>query len=278
MQHENFNPRSQIKPFIIIGAILFIALIGATIFVSSKKNDAPDNSETAVTPEADPAAEAEPKEITIPEDSPYYPKTDDEIITSDNIEEYAETIISGSELEYMLSTMDDTYAYLLSCESINRMETLVAGDYVTTACVNIGGAYAARITEDSVTGGRHNEIFINIGHTLDGVTSVLWNSDEKAYFSSGTLRLADVAKIIYDPETNQRYKDVYIRMFVPWDYRAAFKEDDEFFIRKLYSTQDGSLLGYVFEQTSIIFVGEDAGTSGGIDTGAPSGTDSEREE
>lgn len=68
MQHENFNPRSQIKPFIIIGAILFIALIGATIFVSSKKNDAPDNSEAAVTPEADPAAEAEPKEITCEED------------------------------------------------------------------------------------------------------------------------------------------------------------------------------------------------------------------
>lgn len=230
-----------------MGVVLIIAIIFVTIYSKSKHKD-----------------EYEPFDITsdmvtIPPEDPYTVEPEPETlisgVTNENIGDYAESVIEGSDLNYLLSTMDDTYAYLISSESVNRMESVVIGDYVATAYVETDGMYTSRMTKDSATGGMHDEIFLNVGHTIDGMTSLRWDETNRAFYTSGILRIADVAKIIYDPETDERYKDVFVQMFVPWDHRGAFRDDDQFYVRKLISTEDDSLLGYVFEQTTIQFVG-----------------------
>lgn len=261
--------RRYIIPFIITGVVLIIAIIGVTIYGRLKKPETPEvfepveiTNEIVTIPPEDPyIAEPEPETLT--------PDTADIAdITNENISDYVESVIEGSDLKYLLSTMDDTYAYLITSESINRMESVVVGDYVATAYVDNDGMYISRMTIDSVTGNRHDEIFLNFGHTIDGMTSVRWDKETRAFYTSGTLRLADIAKIIYDPETGKRYKDVFVKMFVPWDHRRAFMDDDQFYVRRLLSAEDGSLLGFVFEQTAIQFVDETSAKEGNIVDGS----------
>jgi len=235
-------------PFIVIGAVLIVAIIGVTIYGNSKKGKNTPNSD---------AGSGEKAEINIPEDSPYTLEPVDDLITNENIGDYAETIIEGRDVDYLFSTMDDKYAYFISTESINRMESLAVKDYVATAYEETNGEYSARETIDSVTEGQHYQMFLNVGRTIDGMTSIRWDEGEGAYYSSGNLRIADVAKILVDPDTDKRYKDVYAPKFVGWDHRNAFQDDDQFYVRKLFSSNDGSLMGYVFEQTSIQHVGEE---------------------
>ena len=253
MSNNIFKKEKQsIIPFIVAGAILILAIIIVTIYGKSKQ-----------TPEITKPFDITEEMTTIPEDHPYTvePELESETlvegVTNENIGDYVETVIEGIDLTYLLSTMDDKYAYLVSSESINRMESIIIGDYVTTAYIENDGMFTSRMTKNSATGGIHNEIFLNVGRTIDGISSIRWDKGARFFYTSGTLRVADIAKIIYDPNTGERYKDVFVQMFVPWDHRGAFKDDDLFYVRELRSTEDDSLMGYVFEQTSIQFVGED---------------------
>jgi len=243
------NEKKSMLPYIVVGAVLILAIICVTIIgriKEARKYEPFDITEDMVTIPPEDPYEVEPQ-----------PETLDDGIINISIEDYADSIIEGSDLTYLLSTMDDTYAYLISTESINRLQSVKVGDLVVTAYVENEGAYTSRLTKDSSTGNYHDEIFLNVGHTIDGMTSIRWDRDTKSFYTSGTLRLADIAKIVYDADTGERYRDVLVPMFVSWDFRGAFKDDDQFYVRKLYSTEDGSLIGYVFEQTSIQFVGED---------------------
>jgi hypothetical protein len=256
--------KQSILPYILIGAVLIVALICVTVIGKSKQPKEPEKyerfditSDMTTIPEGDPYT-AEPEPEPDPEADP---EIYDYGITKDNIGDYTESVIDGSDLLYLLATMDDTYAYLISSESINRLESVVVGDYVTTSYVENNGMYTSRLTKDSVTGEMHDEVFLNVGRTIDGITSIRWDEGSRSYYSSGVLRIADLAKIIYDPVTDQKYKDVFVKMFVPWDYRGAFKDDDQFYVRKLLSSKDGSLMGYVFEQTTIQFIEENSSES-----------------
>ncbi|MFT4144364.1 MAG: hypothetical protein QM644_07885 [Mobilitalea sp.] len=251
MSNNIFKKEKQsIIPFIVVGVVLIIAIICVTIYSKSKQTKKDAYEPFDITSDM----------VTIPAGDPYTVEPEQETleasVTNENIGDYAESVIEGSDLNYLLSTMDDTYAYLISSESINRMESVVIGDYVTTAYVETDGMYTSRLTEDSATGGMHDEIFLNVGHTIDGISSIRWDDANRAFYTSGILRIADVAKIIYDPETDERYKDIFVQMFVPWDHRGAFKDNDQFYVRKLFSTEEDSLIGYVFEQTAIQFVGD----------------------
>lgn len=247
------NEKVSMLPFIAVGAVLILAIICVTIYSKSKQPKDPSKVEFEVVEITD-------ETTTIPDGDPYTAEPVTEAllpsITNENIGEFTDTIIEGSDLKYLLSTMDESYAYLVSSESINRMESIVIGDYITTAYVEKDGMYTSRTTKDSGTGELHDEMFLNVGRTIDGITSIRWDEVNRVFYSSGTLRVADIAKIIYDSEKDERYKDVFVKMFVPWDHRGAFKDDDQFYVRELFSIVDDSLMGYVFEQTAIQFIGE----------------------
>lgn len=275
------NPFEEKKvsytPFIVIGIILVLAITILSVYIKSKQPEEipsevtpPISSDVSPTITVDPS---NPNNTNEPTTSPTITGDDvsttisptptidpegavdiNDVITSENIGEHVEELISGQDLEYFLATMKDEYAYMISCDSVNRSDGIYGSDLTTVSFIERDGDYIVRMTKDSLTGSEHIQRFFCIGHTIDGMTTIKWDERERVFYSSGELRLADVGKKMKNPETGEVYVDVYIKAFLSWDYRDLFSDDEMFRINKLISSRDGSLLGYVFEQADMQFI------------------------
>lgn len=179
-----------------------------------------------------------------------------------NFEQYVGSTISGAELDYYLSTMKSpkvgskaqTYALLISCESFLNLKETFGSDTIVPVIKKSDKIFDMKHIKSTVTGMQGVQFYHVFGHALTSLGRIEWNPETNEYSVSASLKNADSFEFITDEVTGGKIKSIEHRMFLPWEHRKIFEDTDMFYVYEITSKSDGSLLGYVFEQTTLEYV------------------------